>query len=61
MALRAEAGYSALAAGSWLKPHFGRTNAQLKWHVGQPGCHSASVACAYVGFLVQASDERQFA
>ena len=27
-------GYSALEAKSWLKPHFGATNAQLKWHLG---------------------------
>eukprot|EP00928_Gymnodinium_smaydae_P042362 TRINITY_DN28538_c0_g1_i1.p1 TRINITY_DN28538_c0_g1~~TRINITY_DN28538_c0_g1_i1.p1 ORF type:complete len:510 (-),score=71.56 TRINITY_DN28538_c0_g1_i1:188-1717(-) len=28
------AGYSALAAKSWLKPHCGQTNSQLKWHLG---------------------------
>lgn len=31
------AGYSALAPGAWLKPHYGTTNAQLKWHLGQLG------------------------
>jgi hypothetical protein len=28
------AGYSALKAKTWLKPHFGHTNAQLKFHLG---------------------------
>lgn len=31
------AGYSSVAAGAWLKPHYGTTNAQLKWHLGSPG------------------------
>jgi len=28
------AGYSAIAPGAWLRPHFGMTNAQLKFHLG---------------------------
>ena len=28
------AGYSAVGPGAWLKPHFGMTNGQLKWHLG---------------------------
>ena len=31
------AGYSAVSAGAWLKPHHGTTNAQLKWHLGLLG------------------------
>ena len=31
------AGYSSVSAGAWLKPHYGTTNAQLKWHLGLPG------------------------
>jgi len=28
------AGYSVIAPGAWLRPHFGMTNAQLKFHLG---------------------------
>lgn len=31
------AGYSSVSAGAWLKPHYGTTNAQLKWHLGWLG------------------------
>jgi hypothetical protein len=27
-------GYSALAAGGWIRPHWGETNARLKLHLG---------------------------
>lgn len=28
------ASYSSVLPGAWLKPHYGTTNAQLKWHLG---------------------------
>eukprot|EP00040_Diaphanoeca_grandis_P000702 m.16234 g.16234 ORF g.16234 m.16234 type:complete len:492 (-) comp10944_c0_seq1:245-1720(-) len=43
------AGYSAVEAGAWLRPHFGMTNAQLKFHLGLdiPGGASGSTQCAF--------------
>ncbi|CAK9031812.1 unnamed protein product [Durusdinium trenchii] len=40
------AGYSALAPGAWLKPHYGTTNAQLKWHLGLSIPSSPTEGCA---------------
>jgi hypothetical protein len=31
------AGYSALGAGGWIRPHFGASNAVLKIHLGLLG------------------------
>jgi len=42
------AGYSVVNAHAWLKPHFGMTNGQLKWHLGlripSGGCATLRVA-----------------
>ena len=36
------AGYSALSAGTWIRPHFGPSNAQLKIHLGLSGCEECA-------------------
>ena len=45
------AGYSAVEAGAWLRPHFGMSNGQLKFHLGLvvPRLHGAACAHFRVG------------
>lgn len=41
------AGYSAVAPGTWIRPHYGETNAQLKLHFGlSVPVNSSGQACA---------------
>lgn len=53
--------YSALAPGAWLRPHFGVTNGQLKFHLGLIVPKQDDKQCAFmrVGNEIRGWEEKQ--